>query len=359
VEKYLLKHFRLIRTIIAILIGMVLSVFLIYVVSKTPGYSIYQFFLGPLLTFSRFANILENAAPLIFCGVALSISFQARQFNIGAEGAFFLSAAVGTAFAVSTQMPIYLHIPLILGIAGITGALWGFIPGFMKAKWGASELVSSLMLNYVAYFLGLYLINYHFRDKTAGFLVSFRLAETALLPKIVPNTRIHLGVVLALLFALWGYYLLFHTKLGYEIRTTGFNKHYARYAGINAFKVVIMAQVLMGFVAGIGGMTEIMGIHERFRWQVSPGYGWDGVIVAIIGRSHPLLVVCAALFLSYLRVGGQVLNLQSDVPAELVMVIQSIIILLVTAEAFLFQWRYRLTLKEAANREVGNESIAP
>jgi simple sugar transport system permease protein len=347
VEKLLLKYFTLIRVIIAIGIGIVISVFLIYLTSQEPGFSLRSFLLGPFLTRSRLAHLFETASPIIFCGLAIAVAFQAKQFNIGAEGSLYLGAAVGTAFAVSTNMPAFIHIPLVLLIAGLTGALWSFIPGILKAKWKASELVSSLMLNYVAYFLGLYLINYHFRDKEAGFLVSFKLPETAWLARFIPDTRIHYGIILALVFAVLVYYFLYHTTAGYEIRSTGFNERFARFGGISVFKVIILCQVILGFLAAFGGMTEVMGIHRRFLWQSSPGYGWDGIIVAIIGRSHPLLIVPASFFLAYMRVGGRVLNLMSDVPAEMVMVIQSIIILLITAEAFLSQWKYRITVRQA------------
>ena len=346
-EKFLLKYFTLIRVIIAISIGIVISVFLIYLTSQEPGFSLRSFLLGPFLTRSRLAHLFETASPIIFCGLAIAVAFQAKQFNIGAEGSLYLGAAVGTAFAVSTNMPAFIHIPLVLLIAGLTGALWSFIPGILKAKWKASELVSSLMLNYVAYFLGLYLINYHFRDKEAGFLVSFKLPETAWLARFIPDTRIHYGIILALVFAVLVYYFLYHTTAGYEIRSTGFNERFARFGGISVFKVIILCQVILGFLAAFGGMTEVMGIHRRFLWQSSPGYGWDGIIVAIIGRSHPLLIVPASFFLAYMRVGGRVLNLMSDVPAEMVMVIQSIIILLITAEAFLSQWKYRITVRQA------------
>ena len=357
-EKFILKYFTLIRTLIAILVGVIISVVLIYIISDMPGYALKQFLLGPLLSVSRFSNVIENASPMIFCGVAIAIAFQAKQFNIGAEGALFLSASVGTAFAVSTGMPTVFHIILILGVAGLTGAVWGWVPGVLKAKWGASELVSSLMMNYVAYFLGLYLINSHFRDKDAGFLVSLRLPETAWLPQFIPGTRMHLGILLSVVFALLGYYFLYHTTTGYEIRTTGNNDKFAKFGGINVVKVVILSQVLSGMIAGIGGMTEVMGIHHRFNWQNSPGYGWDGIIVAIIGRNHPLLIILAAFFLSYLRVGSQVLNLMADVPSELVAVIQAIIIILITAEAFLSKWKYKITMKQAELEEVENESIA-
>jgi simple sugar transport system permease protein len=351
VEKLILKYFTLIRVIIALVIGVAVTILLIYLISEYPGESLKYFFAGPLASKSRLFNIFEMASPMIFCGVAIAVSFQADQFNLGAEGSFFRAAAVGTAFAVSTNMPAIIHIPLVLLVAGVTGAFWGLIPGILKAKWHASELVSSLMMNYVAYFLGLYIINAHFRDKTAGFLVSLKLPETARLAQFLPGTRLHWGILLAVLTALGAYYFLYHTTSGYEFRLTGYNKNFSRFGGVNIMKVIILSQLLLGFIAGIGGMSEIMGIHHRFQWQQSPGYGWDGIIVAIIGRSHPILIIFASLLLAYLRIGGQVLNLMGDVPAELVSVIQSLIILLITAEAFLGQWKYRITRRQAEKEE--------
>ena len=353
-EKFVLRYFNLIRAVIAVVIGIVISVFLIYLVSKDPGFSLQQFLLGPILSRSRFSNVIETASPIILCGLAIAVAFQVRQFNVGAEGALYLGAAVGTAFAVSTHMPAFLHIPLVLLVAAGVGAMWGMIPGILKAKWKASELVASLMLNYVAYYLGLYLINFHFRDKQAGYLASYQLPRTAWLAQFIPDTRMHWGILISLAMALLVYLFLYHTTSGYEIRMTGFNEHFARFGGINVFKVVVLCQLILGLLAGIGGMTEVMGIHRRFLWQSQghPGYGWDGVVVAIIGRNHPLLIIAASFFLAYLRVGGQVLNLMSDVPAEMVTVIQSIIILLITAEAFLSQWRYRIMVRQAARQEV-------
>lgn len=350
-EKFVLKYFNLIRTLIAVAIGLVISVSLIYLVSKDPGYSLQSFLLGPFLSRSRFFNLIETASPIIFCGLAIAVAFQARQFNVGAEGCLYLGAAVGTAFAVSTHLPAFLHIPLVLLVATGVGAIWGAIPGILKARWNASELVASLMLNYVAYFLGLYLINFHFRDKQAGYLVSLQLPKSAWLAQFIPDTRMHWGIFLSIVCALLVWMFLYHTTTGYEIRMTGFNEHFARFGGINVVRIIVACQLIMGLLAGLGGMAEVMGIHRRFLWQSTPGWGWDGVVVAIIGRNHPLLIIAASFFLAYLRVGGQVLNLMSDVPSEMVTVIQWIIILLITAEAFLSQWRFRIMVRQAEQLE--------
>lgn len=350
-EKFVLRYFTLIRTLIAVLIGLTISVSLIYLVSQDPGFSLESFLLGPFLFRSRFFNLIETASPIIFCGLAIAVSFQARQFNVGAEGCLYLGAAMGTAFAVSTHLPAFLHIPLVLLVAMGTGAFWGAIPGILKARWNASELVASLMLNYVAYFLGLYLINFHFRDKQAGYLVSYQLPQSAWLAQFIPDTRTHWGILLSFVFAVLVWMFLYHTTTGYEIRMTGFNERFARFGGINVVRIIVTCQLILGLLAGLGGMAEVMGIHRRFMWQSTPGWGWDGVVVAIIGRNHPLLIIAASFFLAYLRVGGQVLNLNSDVPSEMVTVIQWIIILLITAEAFLSRWRFRIMVRQAERLE--------
>ena len=356
-RKSILKYFDLIRILTSILIGIIVTICIIFIVSDEPEISIHSLFLGPIFSKSRFGSFIETASVILFCGIAVAIPFTAGQFNLGAEGALFIGATAGTAVAISTKMPPYLHIPLVLMAAGAAGALWGLLPGILKAKWNVNELVTSLMLNYVAYYIGLYVINYHFRDKAAGFLVSYKLPETTWLSQFVPGTRIHTGIFISLIFAIIAYLGLFHTRLGYEIRTCGSNIEFARYGGLNIFKVIVITSVIGGFVAGIGGMSEVMGIYRRFNWNTQPGYGWDGVVVAIIGRNNPLLIILASLFLAYLRVGGGMLNLLSDIPTEMVSVIQAIIILLITAEAFLSEWKNKIIVKEAKSKEKKDECL--
>ena len=144
-----------------------------------------------------------------------------QQFNVGAEGSLYLGAALGTAVAVSTASPAYLHIPLALLVAAAVGAAWNLLPAILKAKWKASELVSSLMLNYVGYFLGLYLINYHFRDKQAGYLVSYQLPQTAWLQQFLQGRVCTAGTFLAILCAVLVYWYLYHSKSGYEVAHDG------------------------------------------------------------------------------------------------------------------------------------------
>ncbi|MCG8481177.1 MAG: hypothetical protein MI724_18930, partial [Spirochaetales bacterium] len=200
-QRFVLRNFTFIRTLVAVAVGIALCLLFVVLISSDRGTALESFFLGPFRSRRTVATILETASPIIFAGLAIAVAFRAKQFYIGAEGAMYLTAAVGTAFAVSTNMPAFLHVPAILIVSAAVGAVWGAVPGMLKARYNASEVVSSLMLNYVAYFGGLYLINHHFRDLNAGYMVSLTLPESARLARLVEGTRIHWGIVLSLLAA--------------------------------------------------------------------------------------------------------------------------------------------------------------
>lgn len=342
--------FELLRTGMAIAVALIIGFIVTSMVSKSPLEAFGYFLKGPFTTIRRFGAFLEAAIPLTFTGLAITLVFSAGQFNLGAEGQFFIGAVAATAAGIYLNLPPVIHTIVCLAAGMAAGALGGFIPGFLKARWNASELVSSLMLNYVFLKLGMYLITYHLRDQSAGALVSLPLKKTSWLPQFTANTRLHAGVFVLFLTVLFCYYFLYRTGKGYEARMTGQNISFARYSGIPVLTVILSVQVLAGAVAGLGGAVEMLGIYRRFQWLASPGYGFDGVIISILSKNNPLLVPVAAVFLAYLRVGADVMAMYSDVTAEMVSVIQAVIILLVTAEAFLAGYKHRLVLKEVKQR---------
>lgn len=339
--------FELGRTLIAILLALLLGLVIIVAVSEEPWEAFYHFVVGPLTTTRRIGNWIEATIPLIFTGLAVSIAFQAGQFNIGAEGQLFFGGVCATIVGITLQLPMYLHVLVALMGAMVGGAVAGAIPGLMKSRWGASELVSSLMLNYVFYRLGLYLINHHYRDASAGAMVSYRLPETAWLQQFLPPTRIHWGLWVALAAIVFSYLFLYRTRWGYALRMTGLNRDFAAYAGIGVSAVIIYSQVISGAIAGLAGAADVLGLYRRFQWQQLPGYGFDGVIIATLARNHPLGVPIAALFLAYVRSGASIMSRMTDVSSEMVAIIQGLMILLVTAQAFLAKWRHRSVVKEA------------
>ena len=337
--------FEVLRTIVAILAGLLISFLVISLVSQDACRAVGYFLKGPFTSVRRIGALIETAVPLTFTGLAVSLVFTGGQFNLGAEGQFFLGGVAATAAGVVLDLPPILHVLVSLAAGTAAGSLAGLVPGFLKIRWGAEEIVSSLMLNYVYVGLGMYLVTYHLKDPSAAALVSLPLKDTSWLPRFIPLTDTHAGLLLALLVAAFVHCFLYKTRKGYEIRMMGHGADFARYSGIPVTTVLLLVHVMSGAVAGLGGAVELLGIYRRFQWIGGPGYGFDGIIAAILARNKPIYVPLGALFLAYLRVGADVMAMYTDVSSEMVAVIQAVIMLLVTAEAFLSRSRHRLLLK--------------
>lgn len=335
------RSFKILRTGIALLIAFAAAFMIIALVSDAPLESIKTFALGPFASGRYIGNIVELAIPLIFSGLAMSVLFQASLFNLGAEGIFFISGALVSLVAIFTKMSPFLHQTAIILTGSLVGVVVMLIPGFLKAKYNASELVTSLMLNSILLGVGSYLLSHVLRDPNVSAQISYKFETTALLPKIIPGTRIHLGLVIALVCVVLVYIFLYKTKWGYEIRMTGINKSFAKYAGINTFAVVILAHLVAGVLSGMGGAVETIGIHKRFEWTALPGYGFDGAMMAMLANNNPIGVVGAALFVAYLRIGADMVSRLSDVPTEMISILQCIILLLVSAERFLHSYKQK------------------
>jgi general nucleoside transport system permease protein len=320
-------------------------------VSEQPLTTIGIFIFEPILSIAHIGNVIEMAIPLTFAGLATALLFRTGLFNLGSEGIFYISGITAAAIAIFLNLNDVLH-PLVAILAGgLVGALIATIVGVMKAKWNANELVTSLMFNSILLGVGLYILNYHLRDAKAFSTVSFKFEPTALLSKFIPGTRIHSGLLIVILIVIATHYFLYKTKWGYELRMTGVNREFTEYSGINTIKVIILVHALAGFIAGIGGSVEILGMYTRFQWTALPGYGFDGALVAMLAKNKPLNVIAAALFLSYIRIGADLMARMSDVPAEMISIIQAIIILLISAELFLRFLKNRMLLKEAGKNE--------
>lgn len=346
-SKKIQTQFEIIRTFLAILVAMTLALLVILLVSNQPLDALNRFLTGPVSSVRRFGNMIEMSIPFIFSGLAVCVMFQANQFNMVGEGAFFIGGVAASFVAVNFIAPAGIHPAIAILVGGLVGGLVGLIPGFLKVKWKANELVSSLMLNYVCLYLGLYLIKAFIRDPNAGMIGSYVFGDTVTLSKIFTGTRIHSGLFIAIFFVILTYLFMYRTKWGYELRMTGLNESFARYSGINTKRVVIYSQVIGGLIAGVGGSTEILGMYQRFQWQSLTGYGFDGIIVAILARNNPILVPLAAIFLAYLRVGADIMARMTDVPSEVISVIQAVIIMLIAAKRFLATWEHKRVIKES------------
>jgi ABC-type uncharacterized transport system permease subunit len=345
----------------ALLLGFIVTLF----VSKDPVGAYRAFLLGPLTRLNRFGDWIEESITLIFVGLAVAIVFKAEVFSLGAEGQLLLGALVSGSVALFVPLPGYLRIPLALLAAALVGFAWGWIPGYLKAYLDANEIVSTLMLNAIALKIYDYMLTYHIKPPNAGYTASETFSADGSLPTFFPpipgleavrqqwmsQTNITIALYIVLFAVLAVYYMMYRTPFGYELRLIGANLKFARYGGIDTKKVIVLTMAISGILAGLAGAHLSMGIHTKLIINISLGLGFEGIVVSLLARNNPLGVPFAGLAYGYLRAGADIMERSSDVSREMVLVIQAVIILLVTAERILPMLRRRVSARRAAQVE--------
>lgn len=341
------KRFSLLRTFMAIIISLAIAFVLIYAVSDKPFKDFMTLLIGPLKSVNNLMTIVTKAIPLLFTGTAICLVNRCGQINIAAEGSFFAGAVAATAVAIIPGIPPVIHFILCFIAAMLVGSIFMGIPSILHVKYNAVTIVSSLMINYVALFLGLYIILNPLRDGSAGFEASFPFAQTAILPKLLSGSRIHIGLVIGLMVVLIGYVILNKTTFGVQIRTIGTNEKFAKYSGMPISKTIVLTSIIAGMMAGLGGACEVLGNYPRFVYTGFTNHGWDGVMLAVLCYNQPKFMPLAAMFLAYIRTSADALNFTSSIPPEIVNIIQGIIIIFIASERFLSVWKHRVIVKNA------------
>jgi simple sugar transport system permease protein len=286
------------------------------------------------IAFRPISETLVAATPLMFTGLAIAVSFRSGVFNIGGDGQFVLGALGATIVALlfrEMPAPITLVGALIGGI--VFGAAWGFIPGFLKARTGAHEVITTIMLNYVALqIVQLALRNDFLRQSTSSQPIS-KMLDFVRVPQLIPflGLRLHWGFIVALLVAALVSWFLFKTTKGFELRSAGLNLTAARYAGMSAGGSIILAMAVSGALAGLGGAFQVMGSVTQMSNDVNSGYGWTAIALALLGGTRPGGVVAAALLFGVLNNGGHGMQVASGVPLDLLVFIQALVIMFVAA----------------------------
>lgn len=291
---------------------------------------------------------LVNTTPLIFAGLAVALGFRGGLFNIGVEGQLFVSALAGSyvGYAV-TGLPWIVHLPLTLAIAFVAGGLWGAIPGFLKAKTGAHEVINTIMLNWIAFRLSDYLLTGPM--KREGFVpITPQVLPSAYLPQFLPQPiRFHAGFFLALGLAAFVWWLLWKTPIGFEIRTVGANPRAARYAGISVAGSFVLTMFLSGAIGGLAGIVQVLGVQRAMAVAFSAGYGFDAIALALLGKSHPLGVILASLLFGVLRTGATRMQSVADIPVDIISILQAVVLMFVAAPAMI-RWLYRVRVAREA-----------
>ena len=340
--------------LLAIVLTIFSGIIIFSVLDKDPWLSLYTFFIQPLTTGFGFTELIVKATPLILIGAGLSIGFKANVWNIGAEGQFTMGAIAGggTALYLSNQESL-LVIPAVLVMGIIGGAVWGMIPAFLKTKYNANEILTSLMLSYVALLMLSYLVHGPWRDPGGyNFPESEIFSDSAMLPVLLQGTRLNLGTIFALLSVLITYLLLSRTVLGYQFKVAGLAPLAARYAGFNRSKLIWLSMIISGGLAGLAGIAEVSGTIGQLLPSVSPGYGFTAIIVAFLGRLNPIGVLFAGLILALTYIGGENAQIEIGLPAAVTGLFQGIILFYLLACDVLA--RYRLRYKpflKASSRE--------
>jgi len=308
-----------------------------------PFLAIFSIFAWSLFTPAGFTSTLTRMIPLLLCGVGLAIAFRALFWNIGAEGQLLMGAIAATGIALFVPgIPDFLLLPTILLMGFIVGALWGLIPAALKLKFETNEVITTLMLNYVAFRLVKYLVYGPWKGKKVyNFPFSDTFPPAAWEPKI-PGTPIYVySFVLSLLFAVGLYFFMNKTTLGYEIRVVGENIKAARYAGINYTKTILITMLISGGLAGLAGAGLMTGVQHRLQnpEAISPGYGYTAIIVAWLGRLNPLYVILSAFFMAILIVGGQQIQITLGLPFGVVNIFNGVILFVLIAFEPLREYR--------------------
>jgi simple sugar transport system permease protein len=341
---------------IAVLLALVVGSIPIALAGVDPILAYRELYNGAFGSAFGISETIIKSAPLILAGLGFAVAARCGLFNIGGEGQIYIGA-LGT-----TLIGLYLHgwsplvaIPFAILGGMIFGGLWAAIPGALKAQFGISEVITTIMFNYIAINIISYLIRGPLIEPPGYFPETAKLAEATWYPSLL-GTRIHLGIPIAVAFAILIYVVLWHTPLGFQIRAVGLSPDAAEYAGIRVKKDVILAMLISGAMAGLAGTNEMLGIQHRLIEAFSPGFGFDGIAVSLLGQNHPIGIVIAGILFSGLRAGAGAMQRAVGIPDAIVRTIQGLVVLFVVAGIMIPRFIARVRLKVAAQPGVGTSS---
>ena len=336
-------------SIVAVIIALLIGALVIWIAGGRPWAAYTHIAKYSLGSVGVLSDTMVKAIPLMLVGLACSIAFRMRLWNIGAEGQFFLGAFGASMVVLLPVLPmeapkwLFILVTALFGM--IFGAVWGFIPGFLKARYNVNEIISTLMMNYIAIEWNNYFIYAVWSD--SGFQLSRMFQRNSWLPRLsdfaerwpsLGGLTTHLGLVFALIAALILWLVLSKSKWGYEIRLIGDNPRAAEYAGISISKNIILVMMVSGALAGLAGSSEIMGVVHRLQGSISPGYGYTGIIIAWLAKLNPLAVILASILFGALILAGREVQ-----PAGIPTLIQGVIMVALIASDFFYRNRVRIT----------------
>jgi len=331
-----LRLFTFLIIVVAVLAALLIGAILIALAGKSP-LTAYR-----VLVHSAFGNrnnwgeTLVKTTPLLLAGLGTSVAFRARIFNIGAEGQIYMGALGAASIGLYLGNPsLVLGIPLILIAGFITGGIWGGIAGVLKKQFQANEIIVTLMLNYIAILFTSYMVSGPLRDPMGTEPYTARFSEGAILPIILPQTRLHAGIFVAMIAAAIIWWVMRNTTYGYRITVTGANEEAARYSGIKTGQLILITMFISGGLAGLAGASEVSGLHHRVLEAFSPGYGYTAIAIAMLGRTEPIGVAVAAFLFAALVIGVSGMQDFVGISVSIAFIIEGLVLLFVLGSEIL------------------------
>lgn len=350
-------------SLIAVVLGLLAGVILIAVTGNNPIDGFYYLFQGGLGSVKRIGDTLATATPLILTGLSVAFAFRTGLFNIGAAGQMLFGGFCASAVGLTLDLPSFILLPLMVVVAFCAGALWAFLPGLLKAKYNVHEVVSTIMMNWIAYWTVYYLVPMYFKGNTET--ESMQLADAATLrtpwlTSLFQDSYLNLGLFVAVIATIVIAFIMNKTVLGYELKAVGYNRHSAEYAGISVNRNVILSMMIAGGLAGLAGVVQYAGNANLIQIGILPPQGFDGMAIALLGMNTPIGVFFSAIFFGILYSGKGFMSAMTSIPPEIADVIIAIIIYFAATSIFIERGfehfkRVRANKKEVSHGKQVNE----
>lgn len=336
--------------ILAVISALILGGIIVGMAGYSPFLTYQALYEGAFGSYYNLSETLLRSVPYLLTGLGVCLSFRAKMFNIGAEGQFYMGALMAGFLGVAwSGLPGWLLIPLVMLASFVAGGLYGGFPGYLKARVGASEVVTTVMLNTIAIHIVSFMVTGPLQEPQGFFPETAEIAAQAKLPFLLPGTRLHVGILLAVALIFFFQFFLFKTVPGYQIRAVGSNREAARYGGIHVERNIVYSMVLSGGIAGLAGGIELLGVTWKLYQRMSPGYGYTAIAVALLAKKNPVGVLASGLLFGALATGANMMQRSVGIPTVMVNILQALIIFFVVGysvyeEKLIRWWRERKRL---------------
>lgn len=319
------------NSVIAVALGLIAGAILMLIIGDNPVDGYTYLFKGGLMNIQRIGDTLATATPLIFTGLSVAFAFKTGLFNIGTPGQMLFGGFCATSVALlyGNSMPRFLLLILIVLVGALAGALWAFVPGILKAKFNVNEVVSSIMMNWTAYWIIYYAVPAYFKGSTeteSRNIPEVASLKTEWLTKLFDGSYINLGLIIAIIVVILIWFILSKTVLGYELKAVGFNRDAAEYAGMSVNKNIALSMMIAGALSGLAGVAQYIGNSSNMQIGIMPSQGFDGIAVSLLGANNPFGVLVSAIFFGLLYSGKGFMNVNTSIPPEIADTIIAIII---------------------------------